>query len=280
MSYPKTYERKIHVSNFAFKELHKHMDRLMDVLMKDDSSDPVKIDLTKRQKAGVILYTHNSEKYLTITYEDDEGTVDATRTINLTSEEARAFAKRFEDILEVIDYKECFQNAVCDDLNKGDGELAEGATPKTVEAYVVKEKGQFTSAVCFITDEAAEEMRACRQPGEEVVKKKLDQPPRCQVVEDVLRKHMELQADRMQVDMSPDVLKSIDRRQLAAVVTKTLRLLEYDWPVYGAELIDGFLHCGGMKRVMKKFDIHKLPIEEQQMHNLIDAAYEEALGYV
>ena len=229
---------------------------------------PIEIYLENGQKVGVMLYSVANSEYLTITCEDDDKNVDCTKTIHLTCEEAWQLTHKIGEILEVIDYKECTF-----------GEIKDLARKKTLEVYVVKgKKGEFCGTVCFITNTAADELMSC---GNDVVKKNLEQPSRCQVVEDVLRHHINLRTPvTMDVTCPSDILQTIDNSELVAVVAKTLHFLGYEWPVFAAELIDAFLHCGGVAKINKTLNVDHLPIEEREMHSLIEAAYEEAIGYI
>lgn len=286
-TYGKGEERKIHVSRYAFKTLHENMG-LLRAAMKEEgeaSEDLPRIKLTRVQLATVSEFTQTRMKYLTISYEKEDGELDFSRTINLSEEEAAVFERIIPQIGEVLHYAEYMHSTLTDSLAVKDGKEDDNAEAVPIKVYVLRNKDASANAYeddnIFLSERNAQ-MGYCdlqNKDDYEITAININRPTKYAVVQYVIKEEMLKKAVECEIPMKKEVYQRIDRDKLRVIVLAALKELTYTWPLFVNELTEAFVYCGGLCKILQEEQsgLEKIDMQEEYV---LRAAYQEALTHL
>lgn len=282
-TFGKGEDRRIHVSRYAFKTLHEHIMDLMRGMKGDGEEDEEqlpRVKLTKSQLATVTVFQQNRMRYLTVSYEKDDGELDFSRTINLSPEEATAFERVIPQICEVLNYAEYLHSTMPDnDIDEQEVQIT------TMQAYMLAKKdGSVTNGSdnLFINERNAR-MALCDMEDKSlytITPVTVHKPSKYAIVEYILREEMMKKAVQQQTEMTKEVYTKLDQTQLRVMVIAALKETTYKWPLFAEELIGAFVYCGGLDKIVREGHLPPQEYMDAQDEALLRAVYHEALTRV
>lgn len=249
------------------------------------SEDLPRIKLTKVQLATVSEFTQNHQKYLTISYEKEDGELDFSRTINLSEEEAAAFEKIIPQIGEVLNYAEYMHSTLTDSLTQKEGKEEDNPEGVPMKAFILRNKGATTNTYeddnIFLNERNAQ-MAFCDMQNKEeyeVTSININRPTKYAVIQYVIKEEMLKQAIQCAVPMTVDVYQKVDKDKLRVIVLAALKEVTYTWPLFVNELTEAFVYCGGLGIILQEDQPGGERIDMQEEY-VLRAAYQEALTHL
>lgn len=282
-TFGKGENRRIHVSRYAFKTLHEQITDLMRAMKgegEEDDEQLPRVKLTKVQLATVTVFQQNRMRYLTISYEKEDGELDFSRTINLSPEEATVFERVMPQICEVLNYAEYLYSTM------PDSEMdAQEIQTSSMQAYMLTKKdgGATNGDENLFINERNARMAFCDMEDRElyiIAPVTVHKPSKYAVVEYIVREEMLKKAVEQQMEMTKECFAKLDQTRLRVIVLAALKETTYKWPLFVEELVGAFVYCGGLDKIVREG--HPLPQEytDVQDEALLRAAYHEALTRV
>jgi hypothetical protein len=250
--------------------------------MKDLVFCPNKTSLTSKQKAMVTEMTGCDDRWLTICHENDDGDKDLSKTINLSTTEVDVLKNVSETIMEIITNEDEDFSYSLSKYTKKDREPC-WDSKKKITCYVIR--GEKTESLLndkvYTSEEQAEtalkyaDYDAEVHPEKYVVKEMLmNQPDRCAVVEHILREELAKKSDSGERS-----LKGMDKYYVAALLSRTLKYLQFTSPISAFELLDNFLYFGGFDKALTAIETPS-DIHDRQQLNLVSTCYNQACSFM
>ena len=260
--YPRKTERKIHISKRPFNIFCQNLEGLKRALFESDFVEN-KIYLTKSQCVMIVFFNRTQERYVSISYETKTETgpsMDISRTINLSQEEFTDFIPIAEAVNEKL------QNFDSDEEDVSHYGKDNDTANMTV--YVLSDDECINNSIHY-SEQSAKSTAEEKGDGKMNIRNMvIVRPDKSAVISKIVMKEMEKYCEENEVEIVPNIFKSIDKLAILDIISQTLVELNYNDPLETNKFFELFTFFNGEKSLFDddsklKQNICKDPIQDK-----------------